>query len=462
MGKPDAPTPPNPLTTAAAQTSTNVQSAVANAFLNNTNQQTPTGSLDYNVTGNYGWTDPTTGQTYNIPRFTATQTLTPEGQAIQAQTLATQLNMAGMANAQSQKISQLLSNGMDLSGAPSAGNANNILNVPGAATSYASGGPIQMGINQPGGMIATTYGPGDFSQDAQSTQDALMARMQPQLDLSRQRLQQQLADQGIQYGSDAYNNAMFTQSQQENDAHMAAVSQGYTTQQQLINEAAQQAAFQNEAQNQAYQQQIGMGGFANQAQAQQTQQNAAAASFQNVGLAQQLQQQTSGFNAQQAALNQYLQQQFALRDQPINEITSLLSGSQVQQPNFINTPGAQIPTTDISGLINQNFNQQQQNYQTQTQQYNTLVGGVLGLGAGALKLSDVREKEDIHKVGTVFSAHDGDDLPIYSYRYKATGKPDVGPMAQDVERMDPSAVRTVKGRKYIDQSKMMGNLLRAA
>ena len=73
MSKPDPPTPPNPYQTAAAQTGTNVSTGVANAFLNNVNQNTPQGSLSYDVTGNHDWSDPSTGQTYSIPRFTSTQ-----------------------------------------------------------------------------------------------------------------------------------------------------------------------------------------------------------------------------------------------------------------------------------------------------------------------------------------------------------------------------------------------------
>ena len=92
---------------------------------------TPQGSLDYNQTNTYSWTDPTTGQTYNIPQFTATQTLTPQGQAIQAQQDATKYNLAGMANAQSGRISGLLSNNLDTSGAPAGGNGN--FNAPQAA-----------------------------------------------------------------------------------------------------------------------------------------------------------------------------------------------------------------------------------------------------------------------------------------------------------------------------------------
>ena len=75
MGKPSAPTPPSVQDTARAATGTNVSTAVANAYLNNVNQTTPNGSLNYNQTGSYNWTDPSTGSSYNIPTFTATQTL---------------------------------------------------------------------------------------------------------------------------------------------------------------------------------------------------------------------------------------------------------------------------------------------------------------------------------------------------------------------------------------------------
>ena len=469
MGKPDTPAPPNPIQTAQAQTSTNVQTAVANAFLNNMNQVTPYGALDYTQTGSYTWTDPSTSQTYTIPRFTSTQTLTPQGQAIENQKEATQLNLAGMANAQSGKIANLLGSTMDLSGAPDPGSAAGLTNIPSAATSYGSGGPIQNQLGPTGAIRASTYGPNDFSADRDQIQNALMSRMQPQLDVQKNKLQQQLADQGIRYGSQAYNDAMLTFNQQQNDAWMSSVTQSANAQQQMINEAAQQAAFQNQAQQQEYEQNLGRAGFANQAQAQQYQQNAAAASFNNAGLAQQMTQQQAAFNASQAARNQYMQEQYAQRNQPINEITSLLSGSQVQQPNFITQAGNQIPTTDIANLINQNFNQQMQNYQTQSQSYNTLVGGILGLGAGALKLSDKREKEDIHRIGSIFAAgpgndsdNDNDELPIYSYRYKESGQRDIGPMAQDVERVDPATVRHIAGRKYIDQARLMGNILKAA
>jgi hypothetical protein len=465
MGKPDAPTPPNPLDTARAQTGTNVSTAVANAYLANINQQTPQGSLSYNQSGTYDWTDPSTNQTYHIPTFTATQVLSPQGQAIQNQTQAAQYNLSGMANAQSQKIAGLLSTGMDFSGSPYAGSVDWI-NAAGAPTqSYSAGGPIQQGLNTSGlanaNNITQTYGGNDFSADRQQVQDALMARMNPQLQIQQQALQQQLADQGIRYGSQAYNDAMLTYNQQANDARWGAISQAGQEQQRMQEEANAQATFQNAAQNQAYQQALGAGQFANAAQQQQYNQNAALAQFYNAGQAQALQWHQAAFNAANAQRNQYMQEQYAQRNQPINEITSLLSGSQVQQPNFVNTPGSQIATTDVASLVNQNFNQQLANYQQQNANYNSLVGGILGLGAGAVKLSDEEEKENIKRIGTVLG--DEHELPVYSYTYKGdpTHTPQTGPMAQDVEKKMPEAVKTIKGTKYIDQRRMMGGLLGA-
>ena len=477
MSKPDPPTPPSPIATAAAQTGTNVSTAVANSYLNNVNQNTPDGSLSYDVTGNYSWTDPVSGQTYQIPRFTSTQSLSPQGQAIKDQTLGTQLNLATMGNQQSQRVSGLLSSPFDPnSGGPAAGNAQNILNVPGAQTSYNPGGQIQMGIGN-AGDITKSYGPDNFSTDRQNVQDALMARLNPSLQQNQQALQQQLADQGIRYGSTAYNNAMLTNSQAQNDARLGVISQAGQEQQRMMDEAAQQAGFQNQAQQQQYNQLLGAGTFANTAQGQQNQQNAAQGAFYNAGLAQQLAQQQSGFNAANSQRNQYMQEQYQQRNQPLNEISALMSGSQVQQPNWLNSPTSQIPTPDFAGITNQNFQNQMGIYNTQSQQYNALMGGILGLGAGALKASDRDVKENIEPLGsvlavngdapkmaTVFSAGDKAELPIYQYSYKddPSSTRHIGPMAQDVQKIDPKAVKSIGGVKHIDTRRVMGSILRAA
>jgi Chaperone of endosialidase len=468
MGKPDAPTPPNPYQTAAAQTGTNVSTGVANAFLNNVNQVTPEGSVNYSVTDNYNWRDPTTGQTYSIPRFTSTQTLSPAQQAQKVQNDATKLNLATMGNQQSQRVSGILNTPFDPSGAaPVGGNAQNILDVGKARTSFDPGGQIQTEFGD-AGDITRSYGPqDDFSSDRGRVEEALFGRLNPQLQRDRSAIEQRLADQGIRYGSQAYASAMDDYNRQSTDARLAVTAQGGQEQQRMMDMAAQRAGFQNAAQQQAYEQAQGRGAFANQAQGQQFGQNAQMAGFENAGLAQQLGQQQSGFNAAQAARNQYMQEAYQQRNQPLNEISALMSGSQVQQPNWLNTPQSQIATTDIGGLINQNFAQQQQNYQMANQNWQQMMGGIMGLGAGAMKLSDEREKKNVDPIGTVF-AYDEDaarkQLPIYEYQYKQdpAATRHIGPMAQDVEKIDRKAVRNIGGRKHIDTGRVMGSILRAA
>ena len=469
MSKPDAPTPPNPYQTAAAQTGTNVATGVANTFLQNVNQNTPEGSLRYDVTGDYSWKDPSTGHTYSIPRFTSTQSLTPSGQQLQSQNEATKLSLAQMAGSQANRASNLLGTPFAPGGSAPEGGDPNIFYDNFGTMSYDQGGPIQREFGD-AGDITRSYGAGDFSQDRQNVEDSLMARMNPQLARERSSVEQRLADQGIRYGSQAYASAMDDYNRQANDARFAAVGQAGSEQQRMMEMAAQRAGFQNSAQQQAYDQAMGRGSFANQAQTQQNAQNAAQAGFYNAAMAQHAGVDQSIFNAQNAARNQYMQEQYAQRNQPLNEIAALMSGSQVQQPNWLNAPTSQIPTTDFAGIMNANAQLQAQNYQTAQSGWNTTMGGILGaagaIGGGKLR-SDRKVKENIDRIGTIFAATpEGErkEMPIHQYSYK--DDPDsamhVGPMAQDVEKVDRGAVKSIGGVKHIDTRKVMGSILRAA
>ena len=494
-GKSKAPPPPNPVDTAKASTSTNVGTSIANAFLNNTNQITPEGSLTYDTTGNYTWFDPYTGMNVNIPTFTATQTLSPQGQAIQDQTMAAKFNLAGMANAQSSRLSTHLANDIDLSGAPAAGDASTIGGHQMAATTFGDAGRQQTSLGDQGrqqstfgeaGDITRSYGPEDnFSADRSRVEDALYGRLNPQLDRERKNVEQRLADQGIRYGSQAYNSAMDDYNRQANDMRLGVTAAGGQEQQRMNDMAAQRAGFQNAAQQQAYLQAQGRGTFANEAQAQnfnqalqggqfanqaqanQFQQEAARGEFSNAGLAQQLAQKQAGFNAQNLSRQQYMNEQYAARNQPINEITSLLSGSQISNPNFVNTPNNQIPTTDVAGLINSRFSQDMDIYKQESANQNALMGGIFGMLGGMMKMSDERMKENVVPLATVFATDpEGgrEKLPVYEYSYKhdPSERRHVGPMAQDVEKIDKRAVKTTRGGvKYIDQAKL-GSILKVA
>lgn len=659
----DAPQPPNPFLTASAQTGTNVSTALANAFLNNTNQITPTGSLTYDQTGSFTFTDPTLGVSYQIPRFTATTSLTPAQREIQSANEGAQKNLATLAEDQSGKLNTLLGTPIDTkTGIPTAGDRSQLTSLPQFATTFGASQPVKFGLGDQGsqqttfgatnplatafntggqqqtafgdagaisgdignfgsqqstfgntaalqdqlggfgdvqdqfgqaGDITRTYGPADdFSSDRGRVEQALYGRLNPQLDRERANLEQRLADQGIRYGSPAYNKAMDDYNRQANDARLAVTQTAGAEQQRMMDMAAQRAGFQNAAQKQAYdealgrgtfanqaqqqkyqqalgsgqftnaarqaafeqaqargtfanqaqiaqfgqmlnsaqfknqaqqqlfaqlqargafandaqarqfqenmqagqfsndalqkmyEQALGRGTFANQAQAQQFQealqggefanqaqqqdftQAAARGTFANNSLAQEMARRQAIISAQDTARNQALTEKYQERQEPINEISALLSGSQVSRPQFVTTPTNTIPTTDIAGLINTNFNQQQSNYNTQQKFLGDIIGGALGFGGNIAK-SDVRSKENIHRMGTVFAADDDGEaskLPIYEFSYKddPASVRHVGPMAQDVEKIDPGAVRSIRGVKHIDRSRVMGGILRAA
>jgi hypothetical protein len=150
----------------------------------------------------------------------------------------------------------------------------------------------------------------------------------------------------------------------------------------------------------------------------------------------------------QEAVNEALTQ----RNQPINEITALMAGGQVQQPNFVNTPSTNVQGTDVSGLINNQYN-------AQNQQYQGMLGGLFGLGSSALGgwassgFSDKRLKKQSKKIGKL-----NDGTPIHSFKYKnglGGGLMHIGVMAQEVEKKHPKAVAdTGSGFKKVNYSKL--------
>lgn len=104
-----SPKPPDPVATAAAQSGTNRDTAIAGQLLNMTNQVGPDGTLTYNQTGNNSYVDSLTGKTVTLPSYTATTSLSAGQQAIKDQTDAASLNLGKLANQQSAAISDQLS-----------------------------------------------------------------------------------------------------------------------------------------------------------------------------------------------------------------------------------------------------------------------------------------------------------------------------------------------------------------
>ena len=270
---------------------------------------------------------------------------------------------------------------------------------------------------------------------------------------SAQQMQNQAIGQNFGQGqtANAAQNAAvgqnFNQGLSAQNAQNAASQQLYNQymgvqglQNQAVNQNQQTALAQQQAQlasqQQLFNQQIAQQGLGNQAvaQNQQTalQQQQAALAAQNQQYNQLLQGAQFGNTAQQ----QSLQQQLALRNQPLNEISGLMGGSQIQMPQFQGYQGANIaPAPIFAGAQAQGQNAMDQ-YGIASSNVNAQNSGLYGLAgtAGAMyMMSDPRLKSDVVRVGT-------HPLGIGIYEYNIFGNRQRGVMADEVETVMPEAV----------------------
>ena len=335
------PKAPDPYATAAAQGQINKQTAIQQSELNNVNQITPYGSVTYKQTG--------TGAD-GIPTFTATTQLSEPMQNLVNSNIS---NAQGSSNLEGQLQ----------------GNAASTLSQP-----------LNLGWN------ATEA---NLDQLGRNTID-------PQIQQQQNQMNQQLADQGITPGSEAWNTA--------------------------------QTNFNNSR----------------------------AAAYNNLYL--------QGHNT---AVND-LEAQY---NSPLNALNALRSGSQVSQPGVgqtAQTAQTGIQPANLAGLV-------EQNYQNQVANSSASMGGMFGLGGallggltnggaggfgasllgGLLAASDETMKTDIKKLGK--DPESG--LTMYAYRYKGDPKSypkTVGPMAQEIEKLDPSMIHHFGGKKVVEMRGAVG------
>jgi hypothetical protein len=406
-----------------------------------------------------------------------------------------------------------------LSGGPSLSRVN----LQSAPTTFAGAGQQQTQFSSVAGPQSTfgsagdiqrSIGPTDYSADRQRVEEALFSRLNPQLDRDRASLENRLVNQGLVRGSEAFTRAMDESNRQATDARMQAILAGGSEQSRLANLALQSGQFANQAQQQDYSQQLGRGQFANDAQGQTFAQAQARGQFANAAQAEQFQQaqarglfglgaidqnnQTqlsgAGFNnaanqqqyenlvrqqqygndvagrqfsdqmsiaqAQETQRERGLQEQLALRNQPINEISALMSGGQVNMPQFTPYQGGQIANTPIGDYTYNSAALGQQNYKMQMEQQNAAMGGLFGLGqagigaaaklAPMMMFSDRRLKHDIIDIGVRLLS----GVKLYAYRYVGEAKRRVGVMADEVAKVNPAAVHNVGGFLAVDYGEL--------
>jgi hypothetical protein len=467
---PKAPAAPNYAAAAQETAQGNLDAARAATAANRVNQITPYGNLDYTVTGQ----DP-----YGNPTWTATTSLSDVGQQLLNNQNAASLGLGSAITSQLGQVQDVMGRGFNP-------------NTP--AIQYGGQGP-QLGQVGQGpqfaraGTAAQAQGMGnaptlqtglDFQgmEGWDKATGLLMSRLNPQIQQGEERLQAQLANQGIVPGTEAYNRAMTQQGQKTNDLLTQAQLAGQNVQQNMFGQALQGGQFanqamlgQNQAQlgnvalsNQAAQQnyanqlaglgfnnQAGQQGFANQLAAQQQQNQALQQMFANQQAGASLSNQ-----AQQQAYNQALTQY----NMPLNTLSALRTGAQVQNPSFVNS--AQQATTsgaDILGAAQMGYNAQMGDFNQQQAAQQNFNSGLMGLGgAGIMAFSDIRMKENIKQIHWMPNG-----LPVYQFEYKPEFKDIaghgqfVGVMAQEVEMVRPDAVITnANGYKMVNYGVLNG------
>lgn len=297
-----------------------------------------------------------------------------------------------------------------------------------------------MAASQQGNAAAQQY----FNQlmGAQGLQNQAIQQNQ-QAAIAQQQLANQAIGQNQQAGLAAaqLGNAAINQNQQAGFQAAQLGNQALSQNQQAA--LAQQAA-QNAAQAQGFGQNMGIQGLYNQA----VQQNQQAA----------LQQQTAQNAAQNQAFNQLLQsgqfgntaaqqalqQQLSLYNQPLNQIAALMSGSQVQMPQFQGYTGATVQAAPVFQATQAGAQDAMARYNAAQQGANSLTSGLFGLGGAVLGgagaaggfgtlFSDRRLKSNIERIGT-------HPRGFGVYEYEIFGKRERGVMAQEVQQIQPEAV----------------------
>ena len=390
---PQAPQAPDYAGAAQAQGSANIDAARVQGKLNNPNITNPYGQRFVKFDGD---------------EVGIREVLNPESQAIFDQQQKMRLEMAGLGNS-------------------ALGTVKNVMGAP-----FEFGGPqvqtsidnpaLQQSVNNPNvNRSLDTSGVAQMPVNAGTTgQEAIMARLRPEMDRRRQALHTQMLNEGHVRGNEGYDRGMQQNSQAENDAMSQAALHGIGldmgANQQGYNQALQSGQFGNQATAQQFGQNVQAGQFGNQASGQQFNQGLQAGQF--------------GNTSQQQMLAQALME----RARPLNEVTALMSGSQIQNPQFQGYQGGNVAAPNVAGAAGQQAQWNQNLYNAGVGQANAGNANMTALGSAALTaFSDRRLKSNIERIGT-------HPLGIGVYEYDIFGRRERGVMADEVARVLPAAV----------------------
>ena len=299
---------------------------------------------------------------------TVTQTLNPEAQATIDAQQRVQRRLAELGGTAMNNVQNTLSTPFVPTSTDIKKDFGGYGEVPNAANFMAKTNvPLQYGIDT-SGVAAMPINAGTTAQDL------ILQRLNPTLEAGDVSFRQQLANQGLAPGTEAYDKAFRNREMSKNDLYNQAALQG-------IN-------LDMAARNQSVNELLGLGTFGNQAQL-------AGAGLYNQAMGQNFGQgitgQSLGYNQalnkaqfQNTAQQQQLAQDLALRSQPLQELAAIMGGSQIQLPQFSGYQPVNVAAAPT-------YNAAQSQYQGQLGQANAqnaansqMMSGLFGLGAAGL------------------------------------------------------------------------------
>jgi hypothetical protein len=178
---------------------------------------------------------------------------------------------------------------------------------------------LDSSLGKPLDLSGIGVDPNSFSADRTRVEDAMRQRLSGQNTQDYNQLESKLTNQGFQRGTEGFNNAMDEYRRGINDQNLAITERGLAEQQGLYGMADNAAKFKRE-------------------------------------------------------------NMLTERNQPLNEISALMSGGQVSMPQTPNYNPGQVAGTDVSGNVYNSAALAQQNYQAKLAQQNAMIGGLAGIG----------------------------------------------------------------------------------
>ncbi len=259
---------------------------------------------------------------YGNPTWTATTALSPEQQQLYNYDVQSSLGLGALQGKGLDYVSQMIDQPFSTSSLPQ----------------------LSSQLNNPN--LQTTLGDQGMAGWDKAT-GLMMQRLAPQMERQQKALDTQLANQGIMRGSEAYEQAQRDLAMKQNDLSNQAALSGLAAQNQFFGQGLQAGQFGNTAQQQMFANQLNQANLSNQARSQ-------------------------GF--QELAYQ---------RNEPINTLNAVRSGSQVTTPNqfYVNAP-QQATTTgaDLMSAAQATGNANIANANAQNAYQNALMSGMFKLG----------------------------------------------------------------------------------